>query len=35
VECAAAISAARLRAAPEAQTCVRCQDWLERQRLVR
>jgi DnaK suppressor protein len=35
VECAAAISAARLRAAPEVQTCVRCQDWLERQRLVR
>jgi DnaK suppressor protein len=35
VECAAAISAARLHAAPEVQTCVRCQDWLERQRLVR
>lgn len=35
VECAAAISAARLRAAPEVQTCVRCQDWLERQRPVR
>jgi DnaK suppressor protein len=35
VECAAAISAARLRAAPEVLTCVRCQDWLERQRLVR
>jgi RNA polymerase-binding transcription factor len=35
VECAAAISAARLRAAPEVQTCVRCQDWLERQRVVR
>lgn len=31
VECAAAISTARLRAAPEVQTCVRCQDWLERQ----
>jgi len=30
VECAAAISAARLRAVPEVQTCVRCQDWLER-----
>ena len=32
VECAAAISPGRLRAAPEAQTCIRCQDWLERQR---
>jgi RNA polymerase-binding transcription factor len=32
VECAEAISAARLRAAPEVQTCVRCQDWLERRR---
>lgn len=31
VECATAISAARLRAVPEVQTCVRCQDWLERQ----
>jgi RNA polymerase-binding transcription factor len=30
VECAAAISTARLRAAPEVQTCVRCQYWLER-----
>jgi RNA polymerase-binding transcription factor DksA len=30
VECGAAISAARLRAAPEVQTCVRCQDRLER-----
>ena len=30
VECAAVISAARLRAAPEVQTCVRCQDRLER-----
>jgi DnaK suppressor protein len=35
VECASAISAARLRAAPEVQTCVRCQDWLERQRPAR
>ena len=31
VECAAAISAARLRVAPEAQRCVHCQDLLERQ----
>ena len=31
VECAAAISAVRLSAAPEVETCVRCQDWLERQ----
>jgi len=30
VECAAAISAGRLRAAPEVQTCIRCQDVLER-----
>jgi RNA polymerase-binding transcription factor DksA len=30
VECASAISAVRLRAAPEVETCVRCQDWLER-----
>jgi len=32
VECAVAISAGRLRATPEAQTCIRCQDLLERQR---
>jgi RNA polymerase-binding transcription factor DksA len=32
VECAVAISPGRLRAAPEAQTCIRCQDWLERGR---
>jgi RNA polymerase-binding transcription factor DksA len=32
VECAVAISPGRLRAAPEAQTCICCQDWLERQR---
>jgi RNA polymerase-binding transcription factor DksA len=31
VECAEAISTARLRAVPEVQTCVRCQAWLERQ----
>ena len=31
VECAAAISAGRLRAVPEVQTCIRCQDLLERQ----
>jgi RNA polymerase-binding transcription factor DksA len=30
VECATTISAARLRAAPEVQTCIRCQDRLER-----
>ena len=35
VECAATISAARLHAAPEVQTCVRCQDWLERQARAR
>jgi RNA polymerase-binding transcription factor len=35
VECAEAISAARLCAAPEVQTCVRCQYWLERRRLMR
>lgn len=31
VECGAGISAARLRAVPEVQMCIRCQDWLERQ----
>jgi RNA polymerase-binding transcription factor DksA len=30
VECGEAISAARLHATPEVQTCVRCQDGLER-----
>jgi RNA polymerase-binding transcription factor DksA len=30
VECGDAISAARLRATPEVQTCVRCQDGIER-----
>jgi RNA polymerase-binding transcription factor DksA len=30
VECGDAISAGRLRATPEAQTCVRCQDGIER-----
>jgi DnaK suppressor protein len=30
VECAEPISAARLRALPEVQTCVRCQDRLDR-----
>ena len=30
VECEEAISVARLRALPEVQTCVRCQDWRER-----
>ena len=35
VECAAAISAARLRATPEVQTCIRCQDGLERGRPAR
>jgi RNA polymerase-binding transcription factor DksA len=30
VECEEPISAARLRAAPDVQTCVRCQDRLER-----
>ena len=30
VECGDAISAARLRAMPEAQTCIRCQDRIER-----
>ena len=30
VECAQAISAARLHAMPEVQTCVRCQDRIER-----
>jgi RNA polymerase-binding transcription factor DksA len=30
VECGYAISAARLRATPEVQTCVRCQDGIER-----
>ncbi len=30
VECDEAISAARLRAMPEAQTCIRCQDRIER-----
>jgi DnaK suppressor protein len=30
VECAEPIAAARLRALPEVQTCVRCQDRLER-----
>jgi RNA polymerase-binding transcription factor len=35
IECGEAISPARLRAAPEAQTCVRCQDRLERRRRPR
>jgi RNA polymerase-binding transcription factor DksA len=30
VECGEAIAAARIRALPEVQTCVRCQDRLER-----
>src|SRR5262245_53308504 len=30
VECGEAISAARLRALPEVETCIRCQDRLER-----
>jgi len=30
VECAERISPARLRAVPEAQTCIRCQDGIER-----
>jgi DnaK suppressor protein len=30
VECGEKIAAARLRALPEVQTCVRCQDFLER-----
>jgi RNA polymerase-binding transcription factor DksA len=30
VECEEAISPARLRALPEVQTCVRCQDRIER-----
>ena len=35
VECAVAIPAARLRATPEAETCIQCQDRLERRRPVR
>ena len=34
VECAAAIPATRLRATPEAQTCIRCQDRIERRSLA-
>jgi len=35
VECAVTIPAARLRATPEAETCIQCQDRLERRRPVR
>ena len=35
VDCAMEIPAARLRATPEAQTCIRCQDRLERGRPLR
>lgn len=32
IECGVAVSTARLHAMPEAQTCVRCQDGIERRR---